>query len=78
MMLGNIPELYEYNDSKKYPHMLYVPFKFWFCNFFNESLPIISLRYTDVNITVNVKPLNEVAYWNDDNDIYFEKTPTLN
>lgn len=70
MMLGNLKELYEYNTNCKLPLRLYVPLRFWFCKYFNESLPMICLRYTDVVLTVKLKEFSEVAYWNHP-DTYF-------
>lgn len=76
MMIGNIPELYTYNAIPKCSHRMYIPIQFWFCKNISQSLPMISLQHTDVSISVKIKPLHEVAYWNDI-DTYFAKEPIL-
>lgn len=77
MMIGNIPDLYSYNNSPKYKHKLYVPIQFWFCKNISQSLPMISLQHSEVTFNVKLKTLHEVAYW-DEIDTYFEKEPVLN
>lgn len=76
IMLGNIPELYEYNNVKKDKYTLIVPLNFWFCKFFSESLPLICLQYTNVYIELKLKNLEDVAYWNRKYS-YFVKEPTI-
>lgn len=68
-MIGNIPELYNYNSKVKPAHMLYIPLQFWFCKYVNESLPLLSMNYTDIDITVSIKSLEKVAYWSEDSTL---------
>lgn len=77
IMIGNIPELYSYNNQPKPKHVLYIPIKFWFCENINESLPLLCMRYTDVDLVVKLRNLNEVAWWEND-DTFFVKEPSLN
>lgn len=50
-MIGNIPYLYNFSKNKD-QYTLYIPLQFWFCRNNGVSLPMISLQYTDVKITV--------------------------
>lgn len=75
-MVGHLPELYELNSKPKRKHILYIPLKFWFCNHINLALPLISMQHTHVSISLKLKDLNKVAYWNIE-DTYFTKEPKL-
>lgn len=77
IMVGNVPELYDYSDKPKPNHVLYVPIQLWFCKNINQSLPLLCMRYTDVDITVKIRGLNEVAWWEQD-DTFFIREPSLN
>ncbi|AYV80903.1 MAG: NCLDV major capsid protein, partial [Harvfovirus sp.] len=77
MMVGNIGELREYSRCGKLAHKMYVPVQFWFCKNISQSLPMVALQHSEVAITVKIKQLREVAYWNEV-DTYFVKIPELN
>ena len=77
IMLGNIPELKIYNNTPKPKALLYVPMRFWFCKYFNAALPMVCLRYADVEIELKLKNLQEVAFY-DYPDTRFVKKPKLN
>ncbi|AYV75775.1 MAG: NCLDV major capsid protein [Terrestrivirus sp.] len=77
IMLGNVPELKIYNNTPKPKALLYVPMRFWFCKYFNAALPMICLRYADVEIELKLKNLQEVAFY-DYPDTRFVKKPKLN
>jgi Large eukaryotic DNA virus major capsid protein. len=62
-MLGMLPELYTYDNIPKKSHVMYIPLKFWFCKYVNNALPIIALQYSDIELTIKLKSLEEVAYW---------------
>ena len=72
IMVGNIPELNNYDSSPKKSATLYIPVQLWFCKNINESLPLLCMRYTDVEITAKIRALNKVAYWEYD-DTFFRK-----
>ena len=76
IMLGQVPELITYSTDTKPKYLLYLPLDFWFCKYFNTSLPLIAMRYTDVDIHVKFRKLEEVAYWRK-LDTYFKKKPKL-
>jgi len=62
-MIGDVPELYTYNNKKKYSYKLFIPITFSFSKFYNASLPLFCLQHTDVSIRVKLHQLTDVAYW---------------
>lgn len=76
IMLGNVPELTTFNNIPKNNYLLYIPLRFWFCKYFNTSLPLISLQHTEVKIIVKLKQLTDVAYW-DKIDTNIKYTDTM-
>lgn len=76
MMLGNIPELTAFDNNIKRKKILYIPLRFWFCKYFTTSLPLISMRYTDVDIDIKLKDFDEIAYYFKE-DTYIRKKPKL-
>lgn len=76
IMLGNVPELTTFNNIPKNNYLLYIPLRFWFCKYFNTSLPLISLQHTEVKIIVKLKQLTDVAYW-DKIDTRIKYTDTI-
>ena len=52
-MIGNIDELTTFTNGKD-EYTLYVPLQFWFCRESGSSLPLISLQYSDVKISVEL------------------------
>jgi hypothetical protein len=52
-LIGNIPELTELSKGKD-EYTLYIPLQFWFCRNIGLALPLVSLQYSDVKITVEL------------------------
>jgi hypothetical protein len=52
-MIGNINELIEYTTTKS-SYTLYIPLDFWFCKSYGMALPLTSLRYSNININVQL------------------------
>jgi len=78
-MIGNVPELYEYSQTKN-ATILYIPFAFWFCLNNGLSLPLIALdnnevkiniQYNDINSCYNISPSHFI---NTTNNICIYKT----
>jgi len=72
-MIGNISELTDYTMSKN-SYTLYIPLDFWFCKSYGMALPLISLRYSNVNINIQlndftscytINPTNYIVINND-------------
>ena len=64
-LIGNLeilrPGIFHTNDSTIIPsHRLYLPLDFWFCQNAGLALPLISLQYTDVFLTIEFNPLNDL------------------
>jgi hypothetical protein len=82
IMIGNVPELYKFQVLKqtvtgnsKDGYTMYIPLIFWFNNHYCESLPLIAMKYTDIDIVVQLSELNEVSIW--DKTAKFIKKPKL-
>ncbi len=57
-MIGDIPELTDYSNGKK-AYKIYIPLQFWFCRSSANSLPLVSLEYSDVKINLSLKDWND-------------------
>lgn len=71
-MIGDVPILTNYDRNEKPTYTLYVPLYFWFNRNNGLALPLVAMRYSDVNITVNLRKIEECIitdYDNSDNDI---------
>ena len=53
-MIGDIPELTDYSNGKQ-SYKIYIPLQFWFCRSSANSLPLVSLEYSDVKINLSLK-----------------------
>jgi hypothetical protein len=51
-MIGDIPELTEYNTNIKPEYTLFIPLQFWFNRYVGLSIPMIAFQYHDVEIEV--------------------------
>ena len=49
-MIGDVPELTEYNSEEKPEYVLYVPLSFWFNRHVGLALPLIALQYHEVRL----------------------------
>ena len=61
-MIGNVEDLISFDANIKNNYKLIIPLQFWFCRFIGLALPIISLRYHDVNINLKLKDLSKLCY----------------
>lgn len=59
-MIGKFPTVLERVFASQNTQRLYTPFRFWFCRFFEQSLPMVGLYWHDVNIIINQRPLAEL------------------
>lgn len=73
-IIGNIREIYDYSSTKK-SYEIFVPLRFWFCNYINLSLPVICLFHNNLKINLEIEDFNNVHkispthYIQMDNDI---------
>ena len=71
-MVGNVPKLtqiYSSNtpsstENKSPEYTLYIPLQFWFCRNPGMALPLIALQYSDINININFRDLNDCIWAN--------------
>ena len=54
IMIGDVPELTEYNTSIKPEYILYVPLQFWFNRYIGLAVPMIALQYHDMVVEVEI------------------------
>lgn len=69
-LLGNIPELTDFNRKTKPQYKLMIPLHFWFCNNYNSSLPILAFKSNQIIIKVEFRKIEEVSYIEQDKLIY--------
>lgn len=81
-MIGNIPELYSFKvqttnvtGNSKDGYTLYIPLVFWFNKYFAQSLPLIAMKYTDIELVVKFRDLADLAIW--DKTAVFVKQPAI-
>jgi hypothetical protein len=62
-MIGHVPELNTFNNTKKQKYKLYIPILFTFSKFYTAALPLVSMLYANASIRVKLKNFEDVAYW---------------
>jgi len=58
IMIGNVPELTNFTNGKD-PYTLYIPLQFWFCRNSGLALPLVSLQYSEVKISVELNAADQ-------------------
>jgi hypothetical protein len=74
-MIGHLPELYTYDSNKKKSVDLYIPLNFWFSTDSGHALPLVAMNYTEIDLNLSLKKLEDVAYWSSLS--IFKKKPIL-
>ncbi len=69
-LIGNVPELIEFNRIPKPEYKLLIPLRFWFCNDYSASLPIIGLRSNNITLKISFRKIEEVSYIENNSEIY--------
>ena len=64
-MIGNVPELYTFDNNTKPTKKILIPLIFWFCKKAGTSLPLIAMRNTSVNINLTLNKLKNLIYFID-------------
>jgi hypothetical protein len=59
-MIGDVPELTNYDTTIKPEYTLYIPLQFWFNRYVGLSIPMIALQYHDVEIEVIISNLESI------------------
>lgn len=63
-MVGDVPELTEYNSEASPEYTLYIPLKFWFNRHAGLALPLIALQYHEVRLNFEFRRVEELIVSN--------------
>lgn len=63
-MIGDVPELTEYNSEASPEYLLYIPLKFWFNRHAGLALPLIALQYHEVRMEFKFTRAEELVVRN--------------
>lgn len=69
-LIGNIDSLTEFNNSSKDSYTLLIPLDFSFNKHPGLSLPLVALRYQDVNINIDMNDVKNCCYFEDYEKMY--------
>jgi len=61
-MIGNIPEVIDFNRETKKNITILVPLIFWFNRFNGQALPIVAMQYHDIQLELKFRKFSQVAY----------------
>lgn len=61
-LIGNVPELTDFNRNIKPKYLLRIPLQFWFCRFNGLALPLVALEYQEVTFNVKFRKFQELCY----------------
>ncbi len=61
-MIGDVPELTNFDYTVKPQYDIYVPLTFWFNKYNGLSFPLVAMQYTDLRFNVKLRKFEEVAY----------------
>lgn len=70
--IGNVKELTTYNRDVKDTYTLYIPLYFWFCERYDQALPLLMLTYNEVRINLSLKPLMDCILTDADTDTFIQ------
>lgn len=59
-MVGDIPEMTDYNSCIKPEYTMFVPLQFWFNRYIGLAIPMIAIQYQDVVIDYQVQCLDRL------------------
>lgn len=62
-LIGDIKELTEYNNIPKRRYEMIIPIKFWFSKHLGNSLPLVSLLHSSIEISVGLREFSDVSYY---------------
>lgn len=65
VLIGNVPELTDYNSAVKPQYTIYVPLRFWFNRDVGLALPLIALQYHEVRLEFEFRPADRLVVAND-------------
>ncbi|CAH6421631.1 Large eukaryotic DNA virus major capsid protein [uncultured virus] len=68
-MIGDIPELTNFDNNLKPEYVLFVPLQFWFNKFIGLSIPLIALQYQDIIMNVEFEEIDKLLIRSSDYEI---------
>ena len=77
-MLGNIPELINYDKNSKGNYRLYVPLSFWFCKKSGLALPLIAMHNNTVRFEIKLNKLEDCVKYTSNGILKQEGNINLN
>ena len=69
-LIGHSSDLYDFNTNSKGNTKILVPLSFWFNKDSGSSLPLVSLQYSDVIITIELNQINKLITFENYDDMY--------
>jgi hypothetical protein len=61
-LIGHIEPMYKISKAKRPSIRLYIPFKFWFCKDYGNSLPLVNMLYSNIQIKIKLRKFDELFY----------------
>ena len=74
-LIGDIQELYTFNNRIKDEYELVIPLQFWFCRNVGLSLPLLALHNADIRLYVKLRDFDEIKF--NDPVTFFRNKPKL-
>jgi hypothetical protein len=68
-LIGNVPELFMFDDKGKPAYKLMIPLFFWFCKTPGLAVPLVALRYHDILFNLKLREFRDCAYIENTNGI---------
>ncbi|VBB18229.1 NCLDV major capsid protein [Yasminevirus sp. GU-2018] len=62
LMLGHVPEMYTISDELRPAMRLYIQFPLFFGKDYGNSLPLVNMLYSDVQLKIKLRPLEDLLY----------------
>lgn len=75
ILIGDVPELTQFNTKVKNPYELIIPLQYWFCHHIGNALPLVALQHTHVDLFFKLREFEDVAFFDDFTE--FKKKPRL-
>ncbi len=63
-MIGDVPEMTEFNGKTKPKYTIYIPLKFWFNRHTGLALPLISIQYHDIIFRIELTDVSKLIITN--------------
>jgi hypothetical protein len=64
-MIGNEEEIYKYGIQSRTTKSIFIPLIFWFCRNQSDSFPLVSTKYSDARLKLEVNKKTNLIYFQD-------------